>query len=195
MRATLADLYSTEGVAADVHNASIVAMTREILQYDCKCGAPCSEWTARAHHVMRITSSGAIDPTFGGKLFDFNRTNDDLTEGPAIVALPDGSVAACGNHYDQSGVHMAVARYDSNGNLDAAFRSGDKWEPDFRGATSFFSDLAVEEDGKLIIVGGLNSPDLSLVLIRLLSHGNDDASSADRAGRSEVCGVCHRGRA
>ena len=180
------DIWSTEAIAADMSGDAIVVLARTQFQWKCACGEgmpliPCPPDTAtESLRVVRITPAGDLDPNFGNlgwAEFDFNSSSDEETEGGAIVVMPDGKVVVCGNHFDQNGMHMVLARYDgASGNLDLSFHGDGKWELDFGGISSFCWDLAVQEDGKVIVAGGLNSPSLSLVLIRLLPDGSEDPS-------------------
>jgi uncharacterized delta-60 repeat protein len=169
------EFYSTDAIDADVDGDKVVVLTRQIFQYGCACGECPEDIATETNHVVRITSSGAVDPAFGWSPFDFNASNSDYTFGQAISAMPDGSVAACGIHSSAGGSNIALARFTSTGTLDNNFGTAGRWEPDFGGASAFCWDLAAQDDGKLIVAGGLNSP-LSLVLIRLLPDGGEDPS-------------------
>src|SRR5262245_31599334 len=78
------------------------------------------------------TQSGTLDPSFGtgGKV----TTDFGGSEGVSSLALqPDGKIVAAGGASINGSSVFALARYNSDGALDASFGTGGKVTTDFGG--------------------------------------------------------------
>ena len=99
--------------------------------------------------VARFNANGGFDASFGNNgTTIINQTDSD---GFGAVALqPDGKIVAAGSVSNRA----AVARFNPNGSLDAAFNGGFVLLdlPDFTG--EYFSEIALLANGR-ILVGGL----------------------------------------
>src|SRR5690242_11502680 len=102
-------------------------------------------------------ADGNLDSTFGngGRVTtDFNASFDNAK---AVAIQPDGKIVVAGSVFGYSSApgvsDFAVARYNSDGSLDASFGAGGKTQIDF--ATSFddASAIAIQPDGKIIVAG------------------------------------------
>ncbi|MBK8979513.1 MAG: hypothetical protein IPM29_26735 [Planctomycetes bacterium] len=113
--------------------------------------------------VVRYTPNGSLDTTFGsgGRVStDFVSSDDGAS---AVTIQADGGVIAVGSAgrrpfmVGSTGQNwdIALARYSSNGNLDATFGTGGKVITDVEGVTSDRADdiVAAQADGKIIAVG------------------------------------------
>jgi uncharacterized delta-60 repeat protein len=116
--------------------------------------------------VERLNPDGSLDPTFGtgGRVttdIGGDIADDDFVADVAIQA--DGKIVVAGNSF---GTHrIALARYNSNGSLDAGFGTGGV------SLTTPFVDLvavALQPDGK-IVAGGLTSGEADMALARYQS--------------------------
>ncbi len=122
---------------------------------------------------------GDLDPGFGkgGKV---------TTEGGAAfgVALqPDGKIVAAGpRETDRDVLVFSVARYRRNGTLDPSF-SSDGRQTTSIGETSPAQDVAVDADGRILVVGATTASPSSpsrFALVRYLPDGSlDPAFGAD----------------
>lgn len=105
--------------------------------------------------IARYTSAGALDPTWGDSglvVGDFG-----AFEEAAGVALDSaGRVVIAGRRSPEfyvSDGDMLVARYQMNGALDTSFGSAGSTLVDFGDGASAASDLAIQPDGKIVVVG------------------------------------------
>jgi len=96
--------------------------------------------------LMRYNTNGSVDITFG--------TNGELTVNlnSKIAIQPDGKLIVAGSNNNS----FAVARYDKDGkNMDNTFgTNGVAFIPSDPGESRYFaSDLAIESDGRIVVVG------------------------------------------
>ena len=100
-------------------------------------------------------ASGDLDNTFGngGKVVtDFAGTND---EAHVIAIQPDGKIILAGRAETMPSslfTSIALVRYMPNGNLDSSFGNSGKVTTDF-GGFGFVVDMALQHDGKILVVG------------------------------------------
>ncbi len=102
--------------------------------------------------LARYNSDGSLDTTFGTSgLATTNFGGTDVAD--AAVLQPDGKIIAAG----RTGGDFALARYNSDGSLDATFGTGGRVITDF--GVGFDQALAavLQPDGKLIAVGEATS--------------------------------------
>jgi uncharacterized delta-60 repeat protein len=137
--------------------------------------------------LTRYDASGALDPTFGtgGRVrTDFGGRFDEAL---AVAVQPDGRVVVAGNSSDANGSDMAVARYNSDGLLDASFDGDGMALVDF-GSEASARAVALQPDGGIVLAGGVLQPVgggccvSDFALVRLTSVGALD-SSFDGDGR------------
>ena len=101
--------------------------------------------------LVRYNADGSLDTSFGsgGKV---TTAIGSLDAAEAIVVQPDGKLVAAGRARTGSGAVFALARYETNGSLDASFGSGGKL------TAAMASDdranaLVLQPDGKLVAAG------------------------------------------
>ena len=140
--------------------------------------------------VARLLPSGALDTTFGvGGKFTYNLGGDDRAQ--AVIITPDGHILIAGS-WDGGQSEMIVMSLTTNGTLDTNFGSGFLGTHTgitnlaMGGAVSsgqdFATDLALQSDGKIVVVGysnaayGYTSSDYDVAVGRLLPSGAPDPS-------------------
>ena len=134
--------------------------------------------------TVQIARGAAGDPdqTFGtgGHVFtDFSGNSD---YGFAIAIQPDGRIIAAG----QSGVypvfHAALARYNTNGQLDPTFGSGGKVIAALDAGGDGLSAIALQPDGKIVAAGSVihDNWQLSFLLARFNADGTLDTTFASQ---------------
>jgi len=127
--------------------------------------------------LARYHPDGALDSTFasdGILTTDFGGTE----VANSIALLPDGKIVAAGRR-DSSFIYIdfALARYNPDGSLDNNFGLNGKLTTDFGGGNDEASSLALQPDGKIIVVGSANfNIDRDFALARYNSNGTLDAS-------------------
>ncbi|HEX6719455.1 MAG TPA: delta-60 repeat domain-containing protein [Pyrinomonadaceae bacterium] len=133
--------------------------------------------------LVRYNSNGTLDAGFGtgGKVTtDFGLVGQGSFAFASAVAVQlDGRIVAAGDARINGGRNFALARYNSNGTLDASFGAGGKVTNIFSGSgfDDFANSVAVQPDGKIVAAGGATiSGGLDFGLVRYNSDGTLDAT-------------------
>jgi uncharacterized delta-60 repeat protein len=107
--------------------------------------------------LIRYRVDGTPDATFGtGGLVrtDFGGRFDEAL---AVAVQPDGKIVVAGSSSDATGADMAVARYRSDGTLDASFDGDGMALVEFDGEASARA-AALQRDGKVVLAGRVDRP-------------------------------------
>lgn len=133
--------------------------------------------------LARYTRDGSLDATFGtgGKMT--TEFGGGVNSAYAVALQGDGKIVAVGvAGGGPTGADIALARYNADGSLDASFGAGGKVVTDFNSTHETALGLAIQPDGKLVVVGSTrpmgsfweNLPDFALA--RYNPDGNLDTS-------------------
>jgi uncharacterized delta-60 repeat protein len=138
-------------------------------------------------------AAGSLDPTFGkgGKVVTSFTTRSAPFQSPrpSDAALqPDGKIVVAVTFFSSAIATEAfgVARYLPNGSLDKTFGSNGSAQTAFTNFIDGTSGLALQSDGKIVVVGTASSADGTLsefAVARFNSNGSLDSRLA-RAARS-----------
>ena len=111
--------------------------------------------------LARYNSNGTLDATFGGggKVRTDFSAGWDGASGVAIQA--DGKIVVAGTAAATAGprhgdTKFALARYNSNGTLDATFGGGGKVMTDFTPREDGAFGVAIQADGRIVAAGMAN---------------------------------------
>jgi uncharacterized delta-60 repeat protein len=130
--------------------------------------------------LARFNANGTLDSGFGtgGKVtIDFSSGYDECH---AMVLQPDGKILLAGNASPPVGGPIrafGVVRLNSNGTLDSSFGTGGKTLIDFGSTYSFAFAMALQSDGKVVLVGGadaISTTGSQFAMTRLNSNGTLD---------------------
>ncbi len=126
--------------------------------------------------LARLTPSGALDPSFDGDGWaeDFD---PELIWLDAILVQPDGKIVACGYAEVGGDEDFGVTRYNENGARDNSFGGDGKVTIGF-GGNDRCHDLALQNDGKLLVVGMMAGSDDDFAVARLESNGTLSATAS-----------------
>ena len=103
--------------------------------------------------LIRYNSNGALDASFGsgGKVAtDFSPDTDTAF---AVTVQSNGRIVAAGRGLNGTTNDFALARYTSNGTLDASFGTGGKLFTPFGSGTDEAYSAALQPDGKIVAAG------------------------------------------
>ncbi len=123
-----------------------------------------------------MPNSGDLDTTFGtgGKVTtDFNGS-DDFSN--SIVLQSDGKIILGGRTNNGTNEDFALARYNSDGSLDTTFGTGGKVTTDFNVNDDFSNSIALQSDGKIILVGFTVNNNIDYTINFALARYNSDGS-------------------
>lgn len=131
--------------------------------------------------VLRYHMDGSLDKTFGdpdvlNPPFRLGYVRTEVTPDTDLawtsVLQPDGKIVLAGQARNASGViAWIVVRYDNVGILDPTFGSGGKQFLNASSSSASVQDIAIQSDGKLVLVGEPN-----FTIMRLNQDGSPDAS-------------------
>lgn len=146
--------------------------------------------------IVRYTADGSFDAGFG--VGDEDGTPDgvvniSLGEGDdfvtAIAAQPDGKLVVAGYHEEGASTNMVVLRVNSDGTLDQSFGTADDGTENgivnisLGDGNDVARDLAIQPDGKIVLVGDSVVADGSTNII--VARLNADGSVDETFGQSE----------
>jgi uncharacterized delta-60 repeat protein len=108
-----------------------------------------------AYSLVRYNSNGSLDSTFGSGgvvLSHFPNVDDNLSiQNLALDA--DGRILLIGSGVGPISTDFLVVRYNQDGSLDDSFGASGKVLIDFSGNIDSPVDLAVQPNGKILVVG------------------------------------------
>ncbi|WP_420209172.1 delta-60 repeat domain-containing protein [Candidatus Electronema sp. JC] len=140
--------------------------------------------------LFRLLPDGSLDPAFNidGTVTTAVGSFDD--EALAVAVQPDGKIIAAGYSSNGENRDFALVRYNSDGSLDRSFGTEGMAVTAVGGSHDEITDIAVQEDGGIIIVGAAQSADGKVaVLARYLADGSPDTAFADQGFSLSVVGV------
>lgn len=128
--------------------------------------------------IARLNANGTGDTTFSGdgkQVTNFG-AND---YGYGIAFQDNGKIVVVGEKRTATTAYFAVARYKTNGSLDATFNgTGKRVFSIIPGFRSFASDVIVQSNGKIVVLGTTDNTSYVLnkdfALVRLNNAGGFD---------------------
>src|SRR5262249_47672992 len=150
--------------------------------------------------LVRYNSDGTLDTSFGtgGKVTTaFLSQGFSLAQANSVAVQPDGRIVAAGNAEGGGGFDFALARYNSNGTLDASFGTGGQVTTAFLSqgiSLAQANSVAVQPDGRIVAAGNAKVGGRTrLASARYNSNGTLDTSfgtsgkvTTDFAGTKDV---------
>ena len=126
--------------------------------------------------LARYNTDGSLDTTFHGDgrlTTDFGAT---AASGCSVILQSDGKILVAGSSTKPGGKSdFALARYNTDGSLDASFSGDGRFTMDFGGSSDTCYSISIDGNGK-ILVGGTSNIDGNgdFALARLNSDGTID---------------------
>ncbi|QIS09599.1 hypothetical protein [Nocardia arthritidis] len=177
------------GGKSDVAAAVTVLSDGRILAVGTTQGATSGDDIALA----RYTPDGKLDTGFGtdGKVSTDLGTQAD--RGNAVAVQTDGRIIVAGSTQDPAhGDDFAVLRYTPDGKLDPGFGDAGKATTDFGGKSDSARAVAIQADGKIVVVGTSHGAGDNIAIARYTTDGKPDTGfgdngrvSTDPGGRAE----------
>jgi uncharacterized delta-60 repeat protein len=135
--------------------------------------------TPSAFCITQMSATGTLDLAFGSQgngveIAAINTTGNTAT---AAAMQPDGKVVVAGHCQDGTRYDFCLARFTVGGRLDSSFGSGGKIATDVTANNDFAYALALQPDGKIVVVGQCGSSTFgNFCVARYHSHGALDNS-------------------
>lgn len=139
----------------------------------------CTPATFSAFCLLRFTSSGALDTTFGNGGFAHGgvfATNGQSASQMTLQA--DGKIIVIGSCQGASTYDFCIQRFLPDGGADASFNNATgSIIVEMNGNTDFANAVVVQSDGKIVVAGGCSNGGVYLYCaIRFLPGGGVDSS-------------------
>lgn len=125
--------------------------------------------------TARLLPTGALDPSFGtgGVALNDPGTSNDASLSVAVQA--DGRIVLAGYSNLPGRREIVVLRMIADGSLDPAFGAGGIVNVNISNDEDFASDVVIQPDGKIVVVGhSTPSSDPDILAFRLLPDGGFD---------------------
>jgi uncharacterized delta-60 repeat protein len=136
--------------------------------------------------VLRYTSAGALDPTFGnnGKVTTDLQAPDQASALPGgVLVQSDGRIVIAGGLTSPTTSSLVLIRYQGDGTLDPAFGSGGRVNS-MHGSSPV--GMVLQTDGKILVENAAE-------LVRFNSDGNLDATFGTNGVVTLSVGIGHPG--
>jgi len=131
--------------------------------------------TDSAQSLWRFDSNGTLDTSFGqgGKAMS---SLGGFSNATSVAIQTDGSIVVVGTFttmLNASDIRTLLSRYTSNGSLDPTFGNSGNVFTFFPGFEGAFSGVAIQSDGKIVVVGPLlqTFPQRSGFVARYIGNG------------------------
>jgi len=131
--------------------------------------------------LLRYTTAGALDPTFGGGAGVVTTPLSGGSVGNSVLVQTNGKILVAGDVNNGNNTSFALVRYNSDGSLDTSFGDDDGIVRTHLAGGNSAHAAVLQSDGKIILAGNSrnnNSVDWDddFVLIRYRSNGDLDSS-------------------
>ena len=103
--------------------------------------------------VVRYTTAGAVDTTFGVNGIVTTAVGSDGSGAYSLAINGSGAIFAAGYANNGTSDVFALVKYTSNGNLDISFGSGGIVVKDFGASGAIAYAILLKTDGKILIAG------------------------------------------
>lgn len=130
--------------------------------------------------VLRYNADGTLDSTFDSDGIVTTAIGNRNEEARAVALQSDGKIVVVG--YSDNGIgqsDFAVVRYNFDGTLDTTFNGTGKVTTAIGSIFDYAEDVAVQEDGKIVVVGrfstGSNSNE-DFAIVRYNPNGSLDTT-------------------
>ncbi len=145
---------------------------------------------ALAGFCLAAFADGDLDPGFGTAGIAQTGVSNAGGYVRGLAAQADGKIVICdrGNLSAPSADDFYVARFNTDGSLDASFGLGGKTFVDF-GGSDYCNAVAVQSDGKLVLAGSTGNTSTGAVMFaiaRLNSDGTPDSTFGSANGQVTI---------
>ena len=127
--------------------------------------------------LARYNANGSLDASFDGDGIVATAIGAGPDPSYRSVLQPDGKIVVAGGFFDGTLYQFALARYNTDGSPDTSFDGDGKVTTDFGTGHDFGRSVAVQPDGKIVMVGNSwNGAIYELAVARYNADGSLDES-------------------
>ena len=127
--------------------------------------------------LLRYQIDGSLDTTFNGTGKVITPIGSGSDTGWKVAVQTDGRIVVAGDSFNGSNTDIAVARFNSNGTLDAGFGSGGKVTTSIGNGDDVAYGMALQSDGKIVVSGSTgNGSNRDFVVVRYNTNGTLDTT-------------------
>ncbi len=193
VRLTLAGVPDTTFSGDGKVNTNIISSVNEVtwggaLQSDGKILVSGYTDGGGALALVRYTTAGALDTTFGGGDGIVTSALDDGLD-HVVAVQKDGRIVVAYSQFN-SDYDFAVTRYNANGTIDTTFGGGDgRVTTPIGPGSDYVNDVVIQSDGKILVSGqSLVSPsERDFTLVRYTTSGTLDTTfGANHNGKVQL---------
>ena len=137
--------------------------------------------SGRDFTVARYKPDGKLDNKFGEVGLVHTSPRNRADEANDIALQADGKIIAAGSSQNaNSMLDCAIARYNSDGTIDASFGAQGRVTISLNSLNDGINAIAIQPDGKIVATGySGNSPEADLVVLRFNQDGSLDSTFSD----------------
>jgi uncharacterized delta-60 repeat protein len=129
---------------------------------------------------------GGLDPSFNGTGISQHATFGTVDVFNAVATEPDGHIIAVWTTNQNGTADFLVVRYNPDGTLDHSFVGGaGRRVIDFSGGNDQAFGVAIQPDGKIVVVGKGTPPGEDFCIARMNADGTED-DSFGTGGQSDI---------
>jgi uncharacterized delta-60 repeat protein len=125
--------------------------------------------------LARYNADGVLDTSFGSAGFVTTDIAGAADEAHGIAIQSDGKIVVVGSARVGANDDFAIVRYNVNGTLDTSFGTLGKVTTDINGGTDAAHGVAIQSDGKIVVVGNAALVGTDFVVARYAANGVLDA--------------------
>ncbi len=127
--------------------------------------------------LARYNSDGSLDTSFSGDGVVTTSFGVGDAYGRNLTLQADGKILVTGYFFNGAANVLSLARYNADGSLDTSFSGDGLLTTSFGGVDNYGSDVAVQSDGAIVVVGGSSAGGtLDFAVVRYDSSGNLDTT-------------------
>ena len=138
--------------------------------------------------IVRYNADGSLDNSFNGNGKVTTGFGGGKNYAHSIAIQADGKIVAAGSAVAGSTVDFAVARYNTDGSLDASFGNDGKQTTDFENNFDAAYSIAIQPDGKIVAAGQAFTGSNDFALARYKSNGDLDNSFGNHGKKTTQLG-------
>ena len=126
--------------------------------------------------LVRYNADGSLDTSFNSTGIVTTAIGSSASEGRSVALQSDQKIVVAGFSINGGNHDFALVRYNADGSLDTSFNGTGKVTTDFGGGEDTVASMAIQSDGKIVLVGSSVMPYSDIAVARYNTNGSLDTS-------------------